>query len=1133
MNNHITGISVLAAMAFTVPCVCQAQDPVSALKQVQDLAAAGKIQDAVDLCDKILTKYSDPNSTIAKQFRWVLPFYAWEKADTLYKAGDYDGAYKAYKAYADNKLFTEKTFMDTVKLQASQQYEVFEARRTYVVFQQGLSLYMLGSGTEEQAGDKTKLQDAIPLLEEYYGMLQKNKVSALEKKQKLDGRVCFMLVQAYMLQPTPDFKKAGEYLEKARKAKGKLPDDMAMTGLNTVARIAMEHPETAGWVYKIISTSPASYNMEPARAARYADKYLNNGIKATMATDKAMKANDVSSAAEAAHSANCLFALVPDMVTIRTALAAQMKAVGKSAKAFTDSGTGVRIVPEHPKKLSEAYKKLDSDHRDLDGYAVLSCANLALTMQSNRLAKAGYQIMVDRYKSLVQTDKDNKTVEMLGNNYFQLAQLCYATGDQEAGDKYIQKVPGDENEIGGDKAKNIAVNKMSRMLKDKDWQGVLPAADEVMKLFKDEPTNQYYVSAQFAIIAAQHNLKNYEEVITKAEELLHSGGLEASGKGALKPDKAKYYNMTTFYYLMDSQMKLASMDTKYLEEAMKVFKRYKERHPEFDLKENSLAPNMYYAAVDCLTRMARQAEEAEAAKLNQQALDYCKSIVEHWPDGEFAPNADLQAASILIADPDQTVKPEAIKILERCAENAKKRMDEKGAKEDILFANALFWLDSYGLEIPMEGEDEAATAARVKGYNERFWNEADYEGCVYALPAACLRVSRADKEGNAEAVKTALEGLRSIIVREANFAYKNNKSNPELEKAINTYIDKYIAGATKYKDAGVIPEKQTQDLVKDFSEINSDDKYTNAILRMAVINAMNQELASIKDDPSKRDAKALEVERAFRDMTNTFKPDDLTSFIAVQVGDYLVKYVSRFDDPSSKQNEIDMAITYYDSVINRRRDRVAEATLGKANALSFSRNAEQQKEAIKLFEQVSSGPVTTQTIPAMKGLAELYSRNGNYEKARDAAALYLKSTRGNNDERLQMNMLLGKAYSECGDIKNALLTYMNVFNQNRNRIGYSAPACVAAMELFWKRNNPSTGDRMKGDFKASDRWTAWSTGQNYVNLIKRSKLEDKMAASDRDAYNKVVAKVAEYGADMAVQKEDKEGKDFQRKLENN
>lgn len=61
-------------------------------------------------------------------------------------------------------------------------------------------------------------------------------------------------------------------------------------------------------------------------------------------------------------------------------------------------------------------------------------------------------------------------------------------------------------------------------------------------------------------------------------------------------------------------------------------------------------------------------------------------------------------------------------------------MDEKGAKEDILFANALFWLDSYGLEIPMEGEDEAATAARVKGYNERFWNEADYEGCVYALP---------------------------------------------------------------------------------------------------------------------------------------------------------------------------------------------------------------------------------------------------------------------------------------------------------------------------------------------------------------------------------------------------------------
>ena len=1128
MNNHITATSVLAALALSVPVVCQAQDPVSSLKQVQDLAAAGKVQDAVDLCDKIITKFSDSSSTIAKQFRWVLPFYVWEKADTLYKAGDYEGAAKMYKEYSENKLFSEKAFTDSVKVNAEKQYELFEARKTFSILQQGYCLYMLGSGTEEKEGDKNKLVESIPLLESYYGMLQKNKVSALEKKMKLDGRVCFMLVQAYMLQPTPDFKKAGEYLEKARSAKGKLPDDLAMTGLNTVARIAMEHPETAGWVYKIISTSPASYNMEPARAARYADKFLNNGIKATMAADKAMKANDVATAAEAAHSANCLFSLVPDMVSIRSALSAQIKSFGKSAKPFTDSGTGVRMVPEHPKKLAETYKKLDADHRDLDGYAVLTTANMALTMQSSRLAKAGYQILVDRYKTLVQTDKDNKTVEMLNNNYFQLAQLCYATGDQEAGDKYIQKVQGGDDELGGDKAKNIAVNKMGRLLKDKDWQGVIPASEEVIKLFKDEPTNQYYVSAQFAIIAALHNLKNYEEVVTKAEELLKSGSLEASGKGTLKPDKAKYYNMTTFYYLMDSHMKLASTDGNHLDSALDAFKRYKQRHPEYDLKENSLSPNMHYAAVECLTRMARQAEEAEAVKLNAQALDHCKTIVQHWPDGEFAPNADLQAAAILVADTDQSVKPEAIKILERCAENAKKRMDEKGKKEDIVFANALFWLDSYGPEIPLEGEDEAAVAKRVQGYNQRYWSEADYEGCVYSLPAACLRVSRA---ADAEAYKTALDGLRDIIVREANCAFKAGKSNPELEKAINTYIDKYMAGATKYKES--IPEKDTAALLKDFSGIDSADKYTNAILRMALISAKNQELAGIKDNPSKRDALAAEVERDFRDMTNTFKPDDLTSYIAVQVGDYLVNYVARFDDPSTKQNEIDMAISYYDSVINRRRDRVAEASLGKARALSFSKNPDQQKQAIALYEQASSGPVTTQTIPAMEGLAQLYSRAGNYEKARDAAALYLKNTRGNNKERLQMMMLLGKAYDQCGDLKNALLSYMNVFNQNRNQIGFSAPACVASMEILWKRNTPSSGDRLKGDFKASDRWTAWNTGQNYVNLIKRSKLEDKMTAGDRDAYNKVVAKVAEYGADMAVQREDKENKDFQRKLDNN
>lgn len=103
------------------------------------------------------------------------------------------------------------------------------------------------------------------------------------------------------------------------------------------------------------------------------------------------------------------------------------------------------------------------------------------------------------------------------------------------------------------------------------------------------------------------------------------------------------------------------------------------------------------------------------------------------------------------------------------------------------------------------------------------------------------------RAADAEAYKTALDGLRDIIVREANCAFKAGKSNPELEKAINTYIDKYMAGATKYKES--IPEKDTAALLKDFSGIDPADKYTNAILRMALISAKNQELAGIKDNP--------------------------------------------------------------------------------------------------------------------------------------------------------------------------------------------------------------------------------------------------------------------------------------------
>ena len=52
-----------------------------------------------------------------------------------------------------------------------------------------------------------------------------------------------------------------------------------------------------------------------------------------------------------------------------------------------------------------------------------------------------------------------------------------------------------------------------------------------------------------------------------------------------------------------------------------------------------------------------------------------------------------------------------------------------------------------------------------------------------------------------------------------------------------------------------------------------------------------------------------------------------------------------------------------------------------------------------------------------------------------------------------------------------------------------------------------------------------------MNLIRRSGVEEKLTAEERDEFNKVISTVQNYGSDPAVMKEDKANKEFQRNLQ--
>ena len=1142
MNNY-TKATVLAALALTAPMVCQAQDPLSSLGQVKKMAAAGQVDEALDLCEKVLKRFSG-DGPMAKQFGYVLPFYAFEKGEILRTAKRYEEAFKAYKDFNENKRWRDPALLSAAKTRmkenaaAAQQSnakapEAFAPYLTMSLFQMGHCRYLQGVGDAKTPGDPSKLDDAIKYLEQYLDLLKKGKVSRTERDLKLDGRVCFLLVQANLLKSKPDFKTAGRYLDESRKAKGRVPDDLAMAGLGTIVKVATSSPENAGWIYKIIEASPASYRMDPLRAAQHAPKFLNYGVVAASAANKALAANDMKMGADALRSATALLGLVPDVREMQTAIKSNVELLDKYEKPLTDPATGAVYQLARQKKNLSVYDKMSKEHQELEGLAILYSGNTALAMGSSRLGKAGFQILADRYINLssgVKKGKDGKPLEKDGKPvqnvltntiYFQLSQLCYATGDEAGGAKYESKVDGAS--MGGDQTKSLAFNKLRRILSAQQWAEVPAAAEEVKKQYAEPPSNKFYATAQYAIVAAHYKLAQYDEVIKSGKDLLEGNILVPSdADNGLKVAEVNTYGGQVYYFLMDAYMKKARMAPALYDEAIKVFENFEKRFPSKDLKENAMAAHMHYNMIDALLKKAeRTQDEAEQDKLKARALGYCKVITDNWKKSDYYATAELLAASIIVTGKDDSIKPDAIKALERSSAAALEM--EKG-KGKSTAANALYWLACYGKEIKLEGEDDAAQAKRVQGYIDQFWKSADFEGNHFALQMVSEMLLTVKDKASFDA---AVQRARDVIGREATYNHKNNRTEPELEKTINTYVAEYVKGTKTYDNKELTLEEKSQHF-NNFPGIQADDKYARAIFRMSQIRAMGEELKAVKGDENAKNKLTNDIQATFREMTREFKPDDLTNFICVQVGNYLVDYVSSFPDPTSRPEEIALAATYFQKVLDRNTDMLADAMLGKANALAFSKDDAKQKEAGELYAKVAASP-SAAAGPALVGLTKMHLRTGNAAAAVESAQKYV-SNRANAAHRLDMLMMLGEAYAKSGKTTEALQTYMNLYNQNKGNISYSAPACRQIMKLFWERNNPSTGDRMKGDFKASDRWNAWNTGQQYVTQVKRAGLLEKFTPAERDAFNAVENDLNTYKADSAVQREDKANKDFQNKI---
>ncbi len=1117
MIHPITKSVILASIALgtAAPHVSYALNPTTSFAEIKRLTQGGNNKAALELCDKVVDMLNNPKSRVGSQFSYLLPFFLWERGTVKELMGDFVGANADFENILTNEAFRDPKMKQAAANNPGRALS-YDQYFTMAQFKVAYNTYRMAVGTEKIPGNPALFVDAAKLLEKYYQLYSSGRVSEAEKKLKLESQLAFLLLQAALLRPEPNFDLAQKYLEMGKKARTPLPDDMVMNALNIMVKLAKEKPTYIVWVDKIISMSPEQYDLGIRRGAKYNSTFLYKGIDGAGAAKALMEAGRTEDAFNAIRATNSLLAYIPDTNRALYQLGAQVNNMKDSTvKRLPDPLSRITYESAAQKQIFDNLEDLSKNNITLDGMGLMAGAMVSDLVDSKRLGKAAYQIIVDKYPNYSTRNADKKVESLRDKNLYNLMMFHSSLGEMDQASA-IEKNLGPDA-LGKDSELRLKAGRLNRLLKEGQNEETLALADELLKELSSDKKNEIYNGALYAKLAALYSMQNLEDFVVAATDFIKE---DAERSEILPRLRAQ-----TLFYLMDAYNKLGSLDTENLDKAIETVNTYLQLFPSLDLTENDgLLPYVYHNAVKVYAKRASIKEGADRQNDLDQAYKNCMTIAKNWPEHELTPNSLLLAGHMQITGEDEAKKPQGIKQLEDCYKSALKLPDGKGM---AVASNALYWLTSYGPEITMAGETPDAMAKRLKGYTDIYWKDVDKDGDPYSLNMGYLNMKRSAEQGE-EAFKAAADKLEKLLTREANYAHKNKTINLDLQKVFPSYIDLYVdtmKGFKKPLDYAKIYAMHT-----DFPGIAADDKIMRSIIDLNHISMMELELAAIPGDNSAaRSELESKITQTFRDVRRKYQPSDLSDYGNVQLGNYLVNYVRQL--PDARQEDRVSAVAYFDKALaGRDRSQQAAAVLGKAEALALATDKATRQQAVDLYKQVINSGDDEVIGGALAGLTRLLMAQEDYEAAITMANDYLKSY-ANNEGKLDMYMLLGEAYAKHGDVQNAIFTYLNLYNGSRARVSHSAPACIAAMELLWKRNKASEGDLYEGNFKASDRWAAWNMGETFVQWIEKAGVEPKLTPSDRDKYRAVARLVEQYASDSTVQAEDRAKREYDRNIQ--
>ncbi len=1091
MFKYSTVVSVMALAAVSAPYVCQAQDPAGKFKVISQKAAAGKTDEALKMCDEMLA-YFGKKSRAAQQYSFYEPFFVWKKGEILRGAKRYDEAYKVYKQLSENEVYQDDAKRKRAKERKLNNGEGYDPYLTASIYFMGMCKYQQGVGDAKSKlePNPAAFEEAIPALESYLAIYEKGKISKLEKALKLDGQICFMLMQSYILKPKADFKTAAKYLEKGKTCKGALPDDMAMAGLATVINVAMKNPEAISWVRDIIVNNPQSYSLGPVRMARHGTAFFNPANNCQkMFKENLVKGTDkqaLKQANDSARSAMALLGMVPNMDETIAALQQMGSVLGEGKVTVTDNG-GAKYNSDNCRKLVSNYEKLIKDNSQLDAFATQIAASIAYEYGSQRLARGGFHILCDRYPNLKQKGKDGSAKE-LGESFRQsYAQLCRATGDEETALAIEAKL--DKSKIGEDGALSLAINRMVQAQKEKRWEDVITHCQEIAANPKLDKASANYAQIMSSQLSALFALKKYTDVITLGESIL-ADNVYANAQG-LPPEKKTMADRVLRYQMASSCYSLIlakdAKSTEYTTKLLSILENYEKQYKDADPTDN-LLPHMYSFALNAVLRRPSADEAALAANMTD-GKKYCEDFLAH----KFTENGQDHAltatmytvwANLVFNLKEKDNFDKAFKYLQKACEVALKRPDGAGKLNaaEALNKIAINWQNYQVAEKTPEAK-KAREALRDQSYAD-FWEKVDKDMETNRYALQMCRLELGTVKGFAKSADNnlkkryddAVARTRTIIARESAVAHKAGKINPDVPETIA-----HLLAASQDKLSEIATMQKA---------IPADDLFTQAALDIEKVNNENAK------DAAKRQAE-------FVKLADKYEPAVIYNKGCYEVGSALLN-----------ERRYDKSMGYFDAAIERGGKDTDWNRLGKAKALAGSGNT---AEADKLYDYLAEHGTDRKVLAeALYGKVEAAYKSRNWPLLLKYSEGYLKGASGTNEAR-NATMWRAEALENTGKIDEAITTYFNLYRSNVGKVSVSAPACRNMMRLLAARDKGGYEYAGNGVHKHGDKWTAWSRGDAYVNMLKGN--FDKMSTEDKEAFQNVEADVNALKSDPKVKAE--------------